>query len=85
MHVFSDEDLLDLQHAIFIYRRPDNSIVAAYLGHTQECNDAGWEHIATINPRLWVEAHWDTIETVRDEIRGEKPLKPKKAKVREPH
>lgn len=55
--------MTDLTHTVFVYRRrSDGKIVACYLDQEHLYREPWFEHVATLNPSLWVAAHWDEVE-----------------------
>ncbi len=55
-----------LDAAVFVYRhRETQNIAARYLENVSELhNSKEWEHVATLEPRMWIECHYnDAIKT----------------------
>jgi hypothetical protein len=54
----------NLEATVFVYRNyKDKSIKAEYLEQAKPLGDSpDWEHIATLEPRMWVECHYAAIE-----------------------
>jgi hypothetical protein len=59
----------DLSHTVFVYRHKlTGAIETEYLDKALRFeDDENFEHIATINPRMWIEAHYETIEGVKND------------------
>lgn len=59
---WTPQDMIELQHAVLIYQTADGRIVATYLDQANACVEAGLIHVATVNPRMWIQAHWSKVE-----------------------
>jgi hypothetical protein len=57
----------EIEHAVFVYRyRGTTEIRCVYAdGAKAMQHDNNFEHLATLNPRLWIERNWDKVETKR--------------------
>jgi hypothetical protein len=55
----------EIRHAILVYRiKSTGEIICAYADRLPPTtNDPDLEHIATLNPRLWIERNWNKVET----------------------
>lgn len=54
----------NLQATVFVYRnRQTRQIRCEYLEDASQLEDSpDWEHLATLEPRMWIQAHWDVVE-----------------------
>jgi hypothetical protein len=59
----------NLAATVFVYRsRIDGRIQTEYLETALVMEDSpDWEHLATLEPRRWIQAHYDAV-TQRDEL-----------------
>lgn len=58
----------NLDATVFVFRhRPTGEIVAHYVlaARGKELHP-DWEHVGTLEPRLWIQAHWDDAKTERE-------------------
>jgi hypothetical protein len=62
----------NLAATVFVYRsRIDQRIRTEYLETALVIEDSpDWEHLATLEPRWWIQAHYDAV-TQRDELLAE--------------
>ena len=58
----------NLSATVFVYRHyKDKTIKAEYYSEAKLLDDsAEWEHIATLNPRMWIEYHYSEVEALAD-------------------
>ena len=58
----------NLEATVFVYRhRETREIRALYMDDARAMTDrADYEHIATLEPRMWIEAHYDDAERERE-------------------
>ena len=54
-----------IEHAVVVYlNKLDGTIKTRYA---LECGDVAarqdYDHVATLDPALWIAAHWDEVET----------------------
>jgi hypothetical protein len=56
--------MIDLDAIVFVYKHKETgNIEAEFLKEALVFEDnADYEHVATINPRLWIKAHYENIE-----------------------
>lgn len=49
-----------IEATVFVYRHKETGKVKCeYLENAKELEDAPeWEHMATLEPRMWIEYHW---------------------------
>jgi hypothetical protein len=61
----------NLDATVFVYRLKETSqIKCEYLDKAKEFeDDPDWEHMATLEPRMWIEHNWHLVEAIR--ARGE--------------
>lgn len=53
----------NLLATVFVYReRATGKIVAEYIDHTAPRLEPEYEHLATLEPRKWIEAHYDEVQ-----------------------
>ena len=59
----------NLDATVFVYRNhKDKKIKAEYFEKARLLEDSpDWEHIATLEPRIWIEFNYDTIEKTEQE------------------
>lgn len=59
----------NLEATVFVFRhRETKEIVAHYaLAARGKKAHPDWEHVGTLEPRLWIQAHWDDAIRVRGE------------------
>jgi hypothetical protein len=50
--------------AVFVYRYKGSDVIhCEYVEDTKSYEGSPqWEHIATLDPRLWIQAHWKLVE-----------------------
>jgi hypothetical protein len=61
------KDIID--SIVFVYKHKKTGEIFA-RGRNEALafeDDENFEHIATINPRMWIEAHYETIEGVKND------------------
>jgi hypothetical protein len=53
----------NLAATVFVYRRRiDGRIHAEYIETARVMKDSpDWEHLATLEPRMWIQAHYDAV------------------------
>lgn len=53
----------NLAATVFVYRNHETKqIRCEYLGAAPYLeDDPAWEHLATLEPRRWIEAHWGEV------------------------
>lgn len=53
----------NLEATVFVYRcRETKAIRCEYVdGACLLQNSPAWEHVATLEPRLWIQAHFDEV------------------------
>jgi len=51
----------NLEATVFVYRHKQTmQILCEYLYKAQELEESpDWEHLATLEPRMWIQYHWD--------------------------
>lgn len=54
----------NLEATVFVYQSKVNDEVrCCYLEAARAYdNDPEWDHVATLEPRLWIQAHWRLVE-----------------------
>jgi hypothetical protein len=54
----------EVHHAVFVYRNLDTREIKCFYAEEARAihNDAGFEHLATLNPRMWIQCNWDKVE-----------------------
>lgn len=62
-------DLQKIESTVFVYRhRHTGNISAHYMDTALNFEEtAEWEHVATLNPRAWIEFNYSLVEQ-RDEL-----------------
>jgi hypothetical protein len=55
----------EILHAVMVYRNTaTNEIRCEYWTALTPANEGEeWEHLATLNSRLWIQHNWDKVET----------------------
>ena len=63
-------EALNVSATVFVYRHyKDKTIKAEYYSEAKLLEDsADWEHIATINPRMWIECHYAEVEALTQDV-----------------
>ena len=63
-------EALNVSATVFVYRHyKDKTIKAKYYSEAKLLEDsADWEHIATINPRMWIECHYAEVEALAQPV-----------------
>jgi hypothetical protein len=63
-------EALNVSATVFVYRHyKDKTIKAEYYSEAKLLEDsADWEHIATINPRMWIEYHYAEVEALTQDV-----------------
>ncbi len=56
----------NLNATIFVYRNRDTKEIRAEYINGAMVMTSEWEHLATLDPRLWIQAHWDDQEKERE-------------------
>lgn len=58
----------NLDATVFVYQhRHTREIRCEYIGAARQLEDAAeWEHLATLEPRLWIQHHWNDAAAERD-------------------
>ena len=58
----------NLDATVFVFRhRETKEIIAHYaLAARGKESHPDWEHVGTLEPRLWIQAHWDDAEKERE-------------------
>lgn len=53
----------NLAATVFVFRNRETlEIRCEYLGAAKMFEqNPDWEHLATLEPRLWIQAHWDEV------------------------
>ena len=61
-----EREALNVSAIVFVYRHyKDKTIKAEYYSEAKLLDDsADWEHIATLNPRMWIEFHYAEVEAL---------------------
>ena len=61
----------NLDATVFVYRlRETGQIKCEYIDQAKLMeDDPEWEHMATLEPRMWIECHWADIERNRDDFK----------------
>lgn len=51
----------NLEATVFVYRHKETrQIQCEYIDRAKLLQDAPeWEHLATLEPRMWIQCHWD--------------------------
>lgn len=63
MPVRGGDEMNNLLATVFVYReRATGKIVAEYIDHTAPRLEPEYEHLATLEPRKWIEAHYDEVQ-----------------------
>lgn len=61
----------EIDHTVFVFRNLNTGeVVTAYLDSAlhYERSASEYQHLATINPRLWIQTHYDTIYKAAHEL-----------------
>lgn len=54
----------NLEATIFVYKnKADGSIRAEYINGAMVMGDE-WDHLATLEPRMWIQAHYEDAEKI---------------------
>jgi hypothetical protein len=55
----------EIEHAVFVYRDRETDEIRCAYAHAARVmqHDNNFEHLATLNPRLWIERNWNKVET----------------------
>lgn len=55
----------NLEATVFVYKsKADGSIRAEYMEGALSLDKDEWVHLATLEPRMWIQAHWEDVERV---------------------
>ena len=58
----------NLEATVFVYKsKADGSIRCEYIDDAMKLDKEQYEHLATLEPRLWIQAHWEEVERARYE------------------
>ena len=54
----------NLEATVFVYEhKQTHEIRCEYLYNAKELEDhADWEHLATLEPRMWIQTHWKEVK-----------------------
>ena len=54
----------DIEHAVFVYRHWVTAEIRCVYADAAVVmqHDNNFEHLATLNSRLWIQANWDKVE-----------------------
>jgi hypothetical protein len=52
----------NLQATIFVYRNKQTKDIRCEYNSTKDVDETKYDHIATIEPRLWIQYHYDDKE-----------------------
>jgi len=65
-----EREALNVSATVFVYLHYKNkTIKAEYYSKAKLLEDsADWEHIATINPRMWIECHYAEVEALAQDV-----------------
>jgi hypothetical protein len=55
----------EIEHAVFVYRDWETAEIRCVYADAAVVmqHDKNFEHLATLNPRIWIERNWDKVET----------------------
>ncbi len=61
----------NLDATVFVYRlRETGQIRCEYIDKARDLeDDPAWEHMATLEPRMWIEHHWMEVERNKDDFK----------------
>ena len=61
----------NLDATVFVYKeKKTGEIRCEYLDKARHLEEAeNWEHIATLEPRMWIQCHWMDVERNRDDFK----------------
>lgn len=61
----------NLNATVFVYRlRETGQIKCEYIDKARVLeDDPAWEHVATLEPRMWIECHWMEVERNKDDFK----------------
>lgn len=70
-------DLQKIEATVFVYRhRHTGNISAHYMDTALHFDDAQeWEHVATLNPRAWIEFNYSLVEQRNELLESAKNLR----------
>ena len=58
----------DLKHTLFVYKnKTTNKIVCKFLGDAKSIDLTQYDHVATLNPLMFIEYWWKEIEKLEKE------------------
>ena len=56
----------NLDATVFVYRSKKTGCVRCeYAEVARTLSENDWEHEATLEPRMWIEYHWDEVKGAR--------------------
>lgn len=60
----------NLDATVFVYQHKQTSEVRCeYLENAQALEDhPDWEHMATLEPRMWIQCHWLTLQAAEGSV-----------------
>ena len=61
----------NLDATVFVYRLFETGqIRCEYIDKARDLeDDPAWEHMATLEPRMWIEHHWMEVERNKDDFK----------------
>ena len=60
----------NLEATVFVYKsKVDGSIRAEYMEGSMSLDKDEWVHLATLEPRMWIQAHYEDIEKADERAR----------------
>jgi hypothetical protein len=53
----------DIEHVVFVYRDLYTGEILCFYAEEARAiyNDNNFEHLATLNPRMWIQCNWDKV------------------------
>ena len=67
----SGEIMDEIEHTLFVYKnKTTNKIVCKFLDDAKLIDLTQYDHIATVNPQMFIQYWWEKIEKLEKEIKN---------------